>query len=67
MFMQPAIGWLSGYLNVQYDLVNNIFFFFRRLDYFILSKRLMDNVCDSDIRSEVLGSDHCPIVLYINV
>ncbi|XP_060849931.1 DNA-(apurinic or apyrimidinic site) endonuclease [Rhopalosiphum padi] len=38
-----------------------------RLDYFISSKRFMDNVCDSDIRSEVLGSDHCPIVFYINV
>lgn len=27
----------------------------------------MDNVCDSTIRNEVLGSDHCPIVFYINV
>ncbi|XP_050520919.1 DNA-(apurinic or apyrimidinic site) endonuclease [Daktulosphaira vitifoliae] len=38
-----------------------------RIDYFIVSKRFMDNVCDNVIRSQVLGSDHCPIVLYINV
>lgn len=43
------------------------FFFFRRLDYYITSERFMENVCDSVIRSEVLGSDHCPIVFYINV
>jgi len=38
-----------------------------RLDYFISSKRFMDNVCDVAIRNEVLGSDHCPIVFFINI
>lgn len=38
-----------------------------RLDYFIASKRFMDNVCDVVMRNEVLGSDHCPIVFFINV
>ncbi|CAG5118257.1 unnamed protein product, partial [Candidula unifasciata] len=36
-----------------------------RLDYFVLSERLKDNLCDSIIRSHVLGSDHCPIVLQL--
>ncbi|XP_064628461.1 DNA repair nuclease/redox regulator APEX1-like [Lineus longissimus] len=33
-----------------------------RLDYFVISKRLVPNLCDSLIRSDVMGSDHCPIV-----
>ncbi|XP_060524141.1 exodeoxyribonuclease [Cylas formicarius] len=38
-----------------------------RLDYFILSKKLKDSVCDVVVRSEILGSDHCPISLFIAV
>uniref|UniRef100_A0A2C9JNN8 DNA-(apurinic or apyrimidinic site) endonuclease n=1 Tax=Biomphalaria glabrata TaxID=6526 RepID=A0A2C9JNN8_BIOGL len=36
-----------------------------RLDYFVLSERLKPNLCDSSIRSKVMGSDHCPIVLQL--
>ncbi|XP_069465567.1 DNA repair nuclease/redox regulator APEX1 [Ambystoma mexicanum] len=36
-----------------------------RLDYFVLSGALVDKLCDSKIRSKALGSDHCPITLYI--
>ena len=42
-------------------------FIFRRLDYFILSQKLVPNLCDSVIRSDVYGSDHCPITLLINI
>ncbi|KAF2903736.1 hypothetical protein ILUMI_02444 [Ignelater luminosus] len=38
-----------------------------RLDYFIVSERFVDKICDNIIRSEVLGSDHCPIALFLNV
>ncbi|XP_018323973.1 DNA-(apurinic or apyrimidinic site) lyase isoform X2 [Agrilus planipennis] len=38
-----------------------------RLDYFIVSSRFMENVCDNIIRNEVYGSDHCPITLFIAV
>nr|KAG5704968.1 hypothetical protein BaRGS_022810 [Batillaria attramentaria] len=34
-----------------------------RLDYFVLSERLKKDLCDSLIRKDVKGSDHCPIVL----
>ncbi len=34
-----------------------------RLDYFIVSRRLLDQVEDSEILSTVEGSDHCPIRL----
>lgn len=38
-----------------------------RLDYFILSERIKDKLCDSVIRSQVFGSDHCPISLFISI
>lgn len=34
-----------------------------RIDYFIVSERLMERVKTADIWSEVTGSDHCPVVL----
>ncbi|XP_066262658.1 exodeoxyribonuclease isoform X2 [Euwallacea similis] len=38
-----------------------------RLDYFIVSQRLMPKVCDSIIKNDVFGSDHCPISVFISV
>ncbi len=38
-----------------------------RIDYFIVSERLMDKVIDSKIHTEIMGSDHCPIELDINL
>ncbi|MFU0799936.1 MAG: exodeoxyribonuclease III [Xylanivirga thermophila] len=37
-----------------------------RIDYFIISERLKDRLTDSQIHSNILGSDHCPIVLEID-
>ena len=37
-----------------------------RIDYFIVSERLKDKIRNADIWSEVLGSDHCPVVLEIS-
>ncbi|NLW79281.1 MAG: exodeoxyribonuclease III [Ruminococcaceae bacterium] len=36
-----------------------------RIDYFIVSSRLMDKVEDSFIYPEVTGSDHCPVGLEV--
>ena len=36
-----------------------------RIDYFIVSNRLMDRVEKAEIHSSILGSDHCPILLSI--
>ena len=36
-----------------------------RLDYFILSARLQEHVCDVLHQTGVYGSDHCPIVLLL--
>ncbi|MEK4626913.1 MAG: exodeoxyribonuclease III [Solibacillus sp.] len=38
-----------------------------RIDYFIVSNRLLDHIEKANIHSHVLGSDHCPIELVINI
>ncbi|XP_023289544.1 DNA-(apurinic or apyrimidinic site) lyase [Orussus abietinus] len=35
-----------------------------RLDYFLVSERIKNKICDNVMRDKVYGSDHCPIVLY---
>ena len=37
-----------------------------RIDYFIVSERLLPRVLSSEIRTDVFGSDHCPVVLELN-
>ena len=34
-----------------------------RIDYFIVSERLMERVEDAEILNDVFGSDHCPVTL----
>lgn len=34
-----------------------------RIDYFIVSERLRSRIENADILSEVMGSDHCPVLL----
>ena len=34
-----------------------------RIDYFIVSDRLRPRIAAAEIRTEVFGSDHCPVVL----
>ena len=47
-------------------LVNDmITFHCRRLDYFVVSERLVPKLSDSLIRQRVKGSDHCPVVLLL--
>ena len=38
-----------------------------RIDYFVVSERLMDKVKDSYILTSVMGSDHCPVKLEIDI
>ncbi|GGH80674.1 exodeoxyribonuclease-3 [Pullulanibacillus pueri] len=38
-----------------------------RIDYFIASERLASSLNDADIHAHVLGSDHCPILLDIEI
>lgn len=36
-----------------------------RIDYFIVSERLQERLVDAEIHSEILGSDHCPVMLQL--
>ena len=38
-----------------------------RIDYFVTSQRLDDAIVEAKIHSQILGSDHCPVELEINV
>lgn len=38
-----------------------------RIDYFIVSDRIKDQINDVIIRTDILGSDHCPVELNINI
>ena len=37
-----------------------------RIDYFICSERLRENIRESLIHSEIFGSDHCPVELVLD-
>ncbi|ASS96922.1 exodeoxyribonuclease III [Peribacillus simplex] len=38
-----------------------------RIDYFIVSKRMADSLIEANIHCDVMGSDHCPVVLETNL
>ena len=38
-----------------------------RIDYFVISDDLKDKIQDSVIYDEILGSDHCPVGLYLDI
>jgi exodeoxyribonuclease-3 len=38
-----------------------------RLDYFVASKKLMPKITDSRIHTDIIGSDHCPVSIDINL
>ena len=38
-----------------------------RIDYFVISSRILDKVTDSFILNEIYGSDHCPVGLEIDL
>lgn len=38
-----------------------------RIDYFLVSDRLKENINDAKIHTEIMGSDHCPVEVDINI
>jgi len=38
-----------------------------RIDYFVVSDRIKDKINDVVIRTDVMGSDHCPVILDISI
>lgn len=58
---EDAYSWWSYMFNARQ---NNVGW---RLDYFNVSKKLEDKLKSADILSQVLGSDHCPIQLELDM
>lgn len=38
-----------------------------RIDYFVVSEDLEDQIVSTDIHTDIFGSDHCPVELVVNV
>ena len=38
-----------------------------RIDYFIVSDRLKERIIDAKIYPDIMGSDHCPVGLEVNL
>lgn len=38
-----------------------------RIDYWLVSETLKDKIVDAKIHSDILGSDHCPVELEIDL
>ena len=38
-----------------------------RIDYFIVSDRIKDKIKDAQILNDIYGSDHCPVLLEIEL
>lgn len=70
-------GFVDSYRHFNPDAVAYTFWSYRfkarerntgwRIDYFLVSNRLMDTVDNVEILSEYYGSDHCPIQLKLSL
>ena len=58
---EGAYSWWSYRFNAR---ANNAGW---RIDYFLVSDDLADKVQGADIYGEILGSDHCPVALDLNL
>lgn len=38
-----------------------------RIDYFLVSEKIKDAIKGADIKDQIMGSDHCPVVLEIGI
>jgi len=56
-----AYSWWSYMFNAR---ANNAGW---RIDYFLVSDRIKDRITAAEIHSDVMGSDHCPVVLEIDL
>lgn len=54
---KDAYSWWSYFRNAR---ERNIGW---RIDYFLVSDRLKESLADAAILSEIMGSDHCPVIL----
>ena len=72
--MQSPFGkWINAYVAVVFDGDKYYYYWIGvddagwRIDYFLLSESLIPYVIETRIDNHILGSDHCPIFLEINL
>jgi exodeoxyribonuclease-3 len=63
-YVRPAEAKYSWWSQVTNARERNIGW---RLDYFLVSSNLLPSIADADIHPEVLGSDHCPVSLTLEL
>ena len=63
-FLNPAVIKYSWWSYRFFARQKNIGW---RIDYFIVSKVLEHNICKADILTDIMGSDHCPILLELDI
>ena len=60
----PEPGWYTFWDNVTRARERNVGW---RIDYFFVTKEMMPMIVDSKIFTDVMGSDHCPVELIVQV
>lgn len=70
-------GFIDSYRYLNPDIVKYTWWSYRfnarannagwRIDYFVLSEDLEDKIENVELRNDVLGSDHCPVEIDINL
>ena len=63
-YMNPdkiKYSWWSYRFNAR---LNNVGW---RIDYFLVSDDLKDHIINAEIDNEILGSDHCPVILELEL
>ena len=38
-----------------------------RIDHFIVSEKLKENIKEAKIHEDIFGSDHCPVELHVEI
>ncbi|MBU8572722.1 exodeoxyribonuclease III [Bacillus subtilis] len=59
--LEGAYSWWSYRAGARYRNIG------WRIDYFVVSERLKEQIEDASISADVMGSDHCPVELIINI
>ena len=73
---QLKAGFVDAYRYLYPDMIAYTYWSYRfkarerntgwRIDYFLVSKKLINTISDVQILSQYLGSDHCPVSLYLD-
>lgn len=64
-FLYPEVSEVYSWWSYRFNARNNNAGW--RIDYFVVSQQLQSQITAAEIHTSILGSDHCPVMLEINV